>query len=118
MLRVLTIACFFALLLVVGALYDIKQRVNELRGELRQVHAQIRHTEETLHILKAEWAYLTQPAYLQHLSNTYLNLAPTHSLQLASLQDVPFPAANMEGDLLLSSLGNNQIASANVTAAQ
>ena len=45
---------------------------------------------EAVHVLKAEWSYLNQPARLEDLGRRLLNLEPVKATQTISIEDIPF----------------------------
>jgi len=47
--------------------------------------------DAAIRVLRAEWAYLTEPARLQELSARFLDLAPVPARQMASLSELPGP---------------------------
>ena len=76
-------------LFVLGAMtYAIKQKVIDLDNELMSVQREIMHHQESMHILKAEWSYLTRPSRLQALVDDHLLMGQSHGLSLVSYEDV------------------------------
>lgn len=53
-----------------------------LKSELKEVKKQVQYEQDTIHILKAELAYLTSPERLRELSNQYLNLKSIKVVQM------------------------------------
>lgn len=62
----------------------------DLEQEYRYTLNSIHQTQETLHILKAEWSYLNDPQRLQRLCEKYLKFKPIRPDQIVSLprQDI------------------------------
>lgn len=56
------------------ALFDVKHRVQNLKKDLIAMHQQLAKDKESIHVLKAEWAYLNQPDRLRRLAEKHLNL--------------------------------------------
>lgn len=83
-----TFVTLFALFLLGSLTYAIKQKVIELDNELAQVHANISHYQESVHILNAEWAYLTRPSRLQALVEGHTNLLHSPGVALVSYDEV------------------------------
>lgn len=63
-------------------MFAIKHNVMALRGELKEVKKQIEFEQDTIHILKAEFAYLTSPQRIRMLAETHLGLKETKVSQL------------------------------------
>ena len=83
---------FFALVLCIflgAGLYKIKHGVSDLEKDLKSIHGQIAHAEESIHLLKAEWVYLNNPSRLEELNKKHLNLKPVEAIQIASLKSIP-----------------------------
>lgn len=75
---VIVLAC------VVLGLFQVKYKVQYLKEELVQLEGQIVYEKETIHVLKAEWAYLTQPSRLKVLADRHLDMAYVDSAQIKS----------------------------------
>lgn len=78
---------FFVTLLVMGlvfVLFQVKDRVFDVKQELKKVEQDISTLQESLHIMHAEWAYLNEPKRLKDLGRRYLDLALPNPLQLVS----------------------------------
>ncbi|WP_117192494.1 cell division protein FtsL [Rhizobium terrae] len=72
--------------------YTIKHRADEKLIEVRRLEAEIKLEKDTIDLLKADWALLTQPNRLHRLIGTYnseLSLAPTEPTQLAMPKELP-----------------------------
>lgn len=77
--------------LIVGAgifLFHIKYEVIQQEASLEQTKRQIIQDRQTIHLLKAEWVHLTDPARLSRLSEQYLKLTPVVPTQLGSIRDL------------------------------
>ena len=75
--------------LAVGALFQVKQAVQELEQELAGIEAEIREDREALRVLQAEWSYLHRPARLADLARRYLDFEPLQASQMAAFADLP-----------------------------
>ena len=75
---------FLLCLITVYILFYIKDSVMSIRAELRAVSKQMQYESDTIHILKAEFAYLTSPDRLKRLSSDYLGLKDTKISQMIS----------------------------------
>lgn len=78
--------------------YSIKHRAELKLEEVRKIDSEIKLEKDTIDLLKADWALLTQPNRLQRLINAYqaeLQLVPTASTQLAQPQELPMLKADV-----------------------
>ncbi|WP_185961383.1 hypothetical protein [Telmatospirillum sp. J64-1] len=78
-----------AVVLGVG-LFMLKYEVQEQEDHLARLNRDIRAHQESIHVLRAEWAFLNDPARLRELSQRHLGLkplGPTH--MLAAVADLP-----------------------------
>jgi cell division protein FtsL len=69
-------------------LYHTSDRVTELDRDLRALNAQIADEQESLHVLKAEWVYLANPARIQAEAARHLALQPTSPNRVTALQNI------------------------------
>ncbi len=69
-------------LVTVYTLFNIKDRVMSIRSELIEVKKQVQNESDTIHLLKAELAYLASPERLKRLNDGYLNLKDTKVSQM------------------------------------
>ena len=66
---------FFILLgISVFGLFQIKFKVQNLNRELVELKLQLEQEKSSIHVLKAEWAYLNQPERLDRLAKKFLDL--------------------------------------------
>ncbi len=80
---------FLALILLASCifgLFQVKFKVQNLDREMNELKQQLTHEKETIHVLKAEWAYLNQPERLQRLSEKFLDLTEIKHDQLMLAQ--------------------------------
>jgi hypothetical protein len=66
-------------------LFFLKHEVKEQEARLASLNQEIRRNQEAIHVLKAEWAYLNDPARLRQLSERHLGLKPMQPSQIATL---------------------------------
>jgi hypothetical protein len=71
------------------ATIQFKYDVQALERELVQLDSKILRHQEAIHVLKAEWAYLNEPARLERLSRSYLDLSPLRGSQILDLASLP-----------------------------
>ena len=70
-------------------LYHTSDRVNALSRDLRVIDAQIDSERASMHVLKAEWVYLSNPARIEAAVKRHMTgLQPTAPARVASLQDI------------------------------
>jgi hypothetical protein len=72
--------------------YSIKHRADDKLSEVRRLETEIKLERDTIDLLKADWALLTQPNRLQPLTKVYdaeLGLVQTQPTQLALPQELP-----------------------------
>ncbi len=89
----------FILPIALGLFY-VKHVVANLETDLTSLNKSIKSDHEEIHVLTAEWTYLSRPERVRQLSGKYLDLAPTKSTQIADIHQIPM--AN-DGALLVQS---------------
>ena len=78
-------------------LYQLKHEVIALENELGRLNRQIVQEQQNIHVLKAEWSYVTQPGRLQLLAQRHLDLLPMAPKQFGRLEALPaMPAASVQ----------------------
>ena len=95
-------------LITVYMLFYIKDSVMSIRAELREVSKQMQYESDTIHILKAELAYLTSPERLKRLSSDYLGLKDTKISQMIS------DPLNTKKEEHVKQLASSQLKSSNI----
>lgn len=81
-------------------LYHTSDRVAALDKRMHKLNVEIEEEEKSLHILKAEWVYLSQPARIEAEAKRYLGMQPTASTRVAALDDMGL-LLPIEGDASL-----------------
>jgi hypothetical protein len=71
------------------ALFVLKYQVQDLEDELMHLNRTIVSDTQAIHVLKAEWSHLNDPARLRALTERHLNLSPVRPVQLGSIEDLP-----------------------------
>ena len=72
--------------------YKIKHDSEDRMRDVRKLETAIRYQEDTISILKADWALMIQPGRLQWLTEHFqgqLDLRPTEPQQFVKLSDIP-----------------------------
>lgn len=70
-------------------LFFVKHEVKEQEVRLAELNHEIQSNQEAIHVLKAEWSYLNDPARLRALSEKYLSMKVMGPTQVASLDSLP-----------------------------
>lgn len=81
--------------------YRTKHETEDTMREIVKLDRQIKLEEETIDILNADWALLTQPNRLQKLADTYetqLLLKPIEPGQIVEMSDIPLSIPDPVGD--------------------
>ncbi|WP_018095462.1 cell division protein FtsL [Sinorhizobium meliloti] len=98
MLRTLDIVLIVIMTAAATVTYTIKHKAENKLEEVRRLDAAIKLEEDTIDLLKADWALLTQPNRLERLVTVFaadLQLAPTPSTQLARPEELPMLRADL-----------------------
>ncbi|GGB23515.1 hypothetical protein GCM10011505_00900 [Tistrella bauzanensis] len=90
---VLLLGCTAA---IAAGLFWVKYRVASLEDAYVARNAELLREQESIHVLKAEWAYLNNPDRLERLAAEYLETAPVQGRQLVSLASLPLPRTETE----------------------
>ncbi len=64
-------------------LFSVKENVMNRRAQLNHINKQIQYEKDTIHLLKAEFSYLSSPKRLAMLNDKYLSLKPSHIAQIS-----------------------------------
>lgn len=92
MLRTFDIVLIGVMTAAAAVTYTIKHRAELKLEEVRRLETEIKLEKDTIDLLRADWALLTQPNRLQRLINVYgeeLKLQPTLSTSLAQPKELP-----------------------------
>lgn len=81
-------------------LYFVKHVVEDVQRDVASLEAQVASEDESLHLLKAEWAYLNRPERLHELADKHLTLQPMDSRQIQDVGVLPaaFEAPDVQAD--------------------
>jgi hypothetical protein len=73
-------------------LFHTSYEVQALDQQLGALNQDIRQEQEAIRVLRAEWAYLNQPARLRTLGAQFSPLAPVRPSQvIAAIEEIPMP---------------------------
>ncbi|WLR91159.1 cell division protein FtsL [Shinella zoogloeoides] len=92
MFRTLDVVMIAVMTAAATVTYSIKHQAENKLEEVRKLDSEIKLEEDTIDLLKADWALLTQPNRLNRLVKTFeadLKLVPTESTQLAQPNELP-----------------------------
>ncbi|WP_319005575.1 hypothetical protein [Pararhizobium sp. YC-54] len=98
MLRSFDIVLIVVMTAAATVTYTIKHQAENKLEEVRKLEAGIKLEEDTIDLLRADWALLTQPNRLEKLVGVYqqdLQLAPTDPTQLARPEELPMLRADL-----------------------
>ncbi|MBC7953740.1 MAG: energy transducer TonB [Rhodospirillaceae bacterium] len=70
-------------------LFFIKHEVKEQEARLSELNDEVLRNQEVIHVLKAEWSYLNDPARLRALSEKFLSMKVMGPSQIATLNTMP-----------------------------
>ncbi|MDE0814151.1 MAG: hypothetical protein OSB46_09180 [Alphaproteobacteria bacterium] len=72
------------------ALFHITYKVEQLEAQLSQLNKEILLEQNTVHVLKAEWSFLSRPERIDELSRKMLpGLHPLQTRQIGDLDSLP-----------------------------
>ncbi len=94
MLRTIDLILVGMMVATATVTYSIKHHAENKLDEVKRLETEIRLERDTIELLKADWALLTQPNRLEGLLSVYgeeLKLQPTEPKQLAKPNELPMP---------------------------
>ncbi len=68
-------------------LFVVKYQVQDFEGELVEYNRALTEDRQAIHVLKAEWSYLNQPARLRNLAERYLGFAAIETRQVGTADE-------------------------------
>ena len=82
-------------------LYLVKYSVQEVQRDVARMEAKLKQEKETMHLLRAEWAYLNRPERLRELAKGRVEAEPvttSHIIDVARLpvQDALLAVMNVD----------------------
>lgn len=98
MLRTFDIVLIAVMTVTATVTYSIKHRAELKLDEVKRLEAEIKLERDTIDLLRADWALLTQPNRLEKLITVYaeeLKLVPTDSRQIAQEMEMPMLKADV-----------------------
>lgn len=74
--------------------FILKNQVHELETELSRINRDIQKDVKSIHVLKAEWSHLNNPARLRKLAQKHISLNKVRSEQIINYSALPFQYEN------------------------
>ncbi len=90
MLRPLTLAWMGVVIILAVAVFQVEFRVEGLRAEYTEINRQLEEDQQAIHILRAEWAFLTYPDRIRNVAAKHLKTESAAVGQIARIEDIPF----------------------------
>lgn len=72
-----------------AGLFLLKYQVQAEERHLKEVRKDIVGTEQSIHVLKAEWSYLNDPIRLREQAERHLAMHPMRANQIVTVESVP-----------------------------
>ena len=83
-------AVFVLVILTGGLLMQVSQAVQKTERDIRHYDRKIAREQENIRVLRAEWAYLNNPARLEYLVSGDMDLSPVETdVMLSDLTTLP-----------------------------
>lgn len=87
MTRASAAAFWLVLTMIVSlGLYHTSYRVDDMEQKLHALNKKIKLEQRTIHVLKAEWNFLSNPARIEMAARKHLDLQPTAPKQITKLR--------------------------------
>ena len=100
MIRVTTVLWMLAVMIAGYAMFQVKYEVGRLEDRLAQLNRDVAAAREENRVLNAEWSLLSDPQRLDRLNKTFLHLAPVGTVQIGSLDQIPFRPGSAPAPML------------------
>lgn len=94
MMRIINITLLAVLIGIATWTYSVKHEAQDLLSQIRSLEDAIETERESIDLLKADWAFLSDPQRLQALADRYkddLGLSATRPDQIATFDELPGP---------------------------
>ncbi len=88
--KLFVIGYILFLLVGISFMLAMKFTVGNLEKELVKINASIQQDMQSIHILNAEWSYLSSPHRLRMLTEKYIFLKPVKAEQIINYSELPF----------------------------
>lgn len=70
-------------------LFLLKYQVQAEERHLRELRKDIAGSQQAIHVLKAEWSYLNDPARLREQAERHLDMRPMRANQIVTIESIP-----------------------------
>ena len=90
MIRTTTLISLLLGVVLTVVLFSLEFQVRKLEDELTALDRAIVTESQAIHVLKAEWSYLTRPDRLEELNLRFLHLGDMDGARVLSVSDLPF----------------------------
>ncbi len=107
MIRALNIVLAVACVLALIGVYGLKFQSEGVAGRQLALATEIASQHNQLSLLRADWAYVNQPGYLEPIIDRHaetLDLALLSAKQFKSIDDLPMRPARLDPDALTALL--------------
>jgi cell division protein FtsL len=118
MIRTSSVLFWFGLAIIASiALYRTSDHVQALNHQLSSINSQIEFEQQSLHVLKAEWVYLSNPARLEKLAQKHLALRLTSPQQITTADNLSTMLPTRNEAMASVSVSSTPIANVRVSMA-
>ena len=100
MVRLASLLLMTAAALMALAVFNISQETQLLESELLELRREILREQESIHVARAEWSYLTRPARVAELARRHLDYRPLAAERFIQSSDL-----RPRDDLMLADYG-------------
>ena len=119
MLKTFDIIMILVMISAAAVTFRIKANSEAELREVRRLERQIAHEEDSIDLLDADWALLTQPSRIQKLVDAHkdaLGMHPTDSTRVTTVDAVPEKGLIPEGDPIADAIAASEGGDVKVSA--
>lgn len=101
MFRTFDMLLIAAMVAAAAFTYETKHETESVKRSIRSIAEQIRHEEDTIDVLNADWALLTQPSRIQIMADKFeqqLGLEQIEPTQVGDIASLPPRPVGVPGD--------------------
>ena len=99
MFRTVDMILIAAMVAAAAFTYQTKHEAESVKRNIHALGEKIRHEQDTIDILNADWALLTQPARIQVMAEKFageLGLEPVAPIQIGDIASLPLRPVDLE----------------------